>query len=94
MANATKGLLKDHNINVLPWPPKGVDLSPIENCFCEIQRRAKKKYCELKKPEQLWEYVSNMVFEEDFTDFIRKCYDNTHERWEQVYQNEGGPTNY
>jgi hypothetical protein len=51
MANATKGLLKDHNINVLPWPPKGADLSPIENCFCEIQRRAKKKYSELKKPE-------------------------------------------
>jgi hypothetical protein len=29
MANATKGLLKDHEINVLPWLPEGAKLSPI-----------------------------------------------------------------
>ncbi len=62
MANATKGLLKDHEINVLPWPPKGADLSPIENCFCEIQRRAKIKFGEITEQEELWEYVSEMVF--------------------------------
>jgi hypothetical protein len=36
---ATRGLLKDHDIDVVPWPP--ADLSPIENCFCEIQRKPK-----------------------------------------------------
>ncbi len=60
MANATKGLLKDYEINVLLQPP--ADLSPIENCFCEIQRRAKIKFGEITKQEELWEYVSEMVF--------------------------------
>jgi hypothetical protein len=54
MANATKGLLKDHEINVLPSPLKGADLSPIENCFCEIQGRAKIKFGEITKQEELW----------------------------------------
>jgi hypothetical protein len=58
-ANVTKGLLKDHEINVLPWR---TDLSPIENCFCEIQRRAKIKFGEITEQEELWEYVSEMVF--------------------------------
>ncbi len=60
MANATKGLLKDYEINVLPQP--SADLSPVENCFCEIQRRAKIKFGEITKQEELWEYVSEMVF--------------------------------
>ncbi len=62
MANATKRLLKNHEINVLPWPPKRADLSPIDNCFCEIQRRAKIKFGEITEQEELWEYVSEMVF--------------------------------
>jgi hypothetical protein len=62
MANATKRLLKDHEINVLPWPPKGADLSPIENYFCRIQHRAKIKFGEITEQEELWEYVSEMVF--------------------------------
>ncbi len=60
--NATKELLKDHEMNVLPWPTKGADFSPIENCFCEIQRRAKINFVEITKQEELWEYVSEMVF--------------------------------
>ncbi len=51
MTNATKRLLKDHEINVLPWPPKEADLSPVENCFCEIQRRAKIKLGEITGQE-------------------------------------------
>jgi hypothetical protein len=62
MANATKGLLKDHEINVLPWSPKGADLNPIENCFCEIQSKAKIKFGEITEQEEFWEYVSKMVF--------------------------------
>jgi hypothetical protein len=62
MANATKGLLKDDKINVLPWPPKGADLSPIENCFCEIQHRAKINFREITEQDELREYVSQTVF--------------------------------
>ncbi len=41
MAIATKELLEDYSINVIEWPPKGVDLSPIELCFSKIQLQVK-----------------------------------------------------
>jgi hypothetical protein len=41
MVTATRELLEEYNVNVIKWPPKGADLSPIELCFVEIQRRAK-----------------------------------------------------
>jgi hypothetical protein len=86
--------LSTRNINVIEWPPKGADLSPIENCFGEIQRRAKGNYSEIKTERELWDYVSNMVFEDDFTEFIQKCYDSVPERWKQVKLNEGGIIDY
>ncbi len=58
------------------------DLSPIDNCFCEIQSRAKIKFGEITKDDELWVYVSDMVVEDDFTQFVRRCYDNVLERWE------------
>jgi hypothetical protein len=79
-AKATRGLLKDHGIDVRPWPP--ADLSAIANCFCEIQRSAKIKFCEITKDDELWDYVSDMVMEDDFTQFIRRCCDNVRDRWE------------
>jgi hypothetical protein len=60
-----RGLLKEQDINVLPWPP--VDLSPIRNCFCEIHRKAKIKFGEITKDDKLWDYVSDIVIEDDFT---------------------------
>jgi hypothetical protein len=61
----------------VPWPP--VDLSLIENCFCEIQRRAKIKLGEITKDDELWDYVSDTVMEDYFTKFVRRCYDNVRE---------------
>ncbi len=71
---ATRGLLKDHDIAVEPWPP--ADLSPIENCFCEIQIRAKIKFGKIMKDDEPWDYVTDMVMECYFKKFVRRCYDN------------------
>ena len=94
MAAATQKLLADNDVNVIEWPPKGADLSPIENCFGEIQRRAKSQYSDIKTKNDLWEYVSEMVFEADFADFIKKCYDSIPNRWKQVKEKEGGVIEY
>ncbi len=72
--------MKDHDIAVVPWPP--ADLSPIENSFCEIQRRANIKLGQITKIDELWDYVSDMIMEDDFTQFFRRCKDKVLDRWE------------
>jgi hypothetical protein len=62
------------------WP--SADISLIENCFYEIQRKAKIKFGKILKDDELWDYVSDMVIEDDFAQFIRRCYDNVRDRWE------------
>jgi hypothetical protein len=51
MATAITELLEEFNINVIEWPPKVSDLSPIMLCFGEIQRRANEHYSEIKIKE-------------------------------------------
>ncbi len=82
MAHATTGLLADHEVNVVEWPPKGADLSPVELCFGEMQRRAKAKYSTITTKDELWEYVCKLVFKKDFTAFVKKVYDGVPAKWE------------
>jgi hypothetical protein len=70
-----------NDINVIEWPPKGADISPIEAFLGEMQRRAKKRYSEIKIQDELREFVSELVFEEQFTNFIKKCYDDVQSKW-------------
>ncbi|KAL4473456.1 hypothetical protein ABPG72_012135 [Tetrahymena utriculariae] len=74
-AKATQSYLKDNKVNVIEWPPKGADLSPIEYCFSEIQRKMKSYFSEITTKQQLWDRVSEMVFEEEFNEYVKKCYD-------------------
>jgi hypothetical protein len=37
-----------------------------------MQGRAKEKYAEIKIKDQLWDFISNLVFEEHFTEFVKK----------------------
>ncbi len=73
---------ENHDIDVVPWPPKVADLSPIEKCFYEIQRRAKIKFGEIPNDDELWDYASDVVMKDDFIQFFRRCYDNIQDRWE------------
>ncbi|KAL4478922.1 hypothetical protein ABPG72_019359 [Tetrahymena utriculariae] len=83
-AKETLDLLEKHSINIAEWPPKGADLSPIELCFGEIQRRSKKLYSQIKSKEDLWNYMSEIVFEEDFTLFIQKCQSGMNRQVEKI----------
>jgi hypothetical protein len=79
--------LEEYNINFIEWPPKGADLSLIEFCFGEIQRRAKEHYSNIKTKGKLWEYVKDIVFENDFIEFVQKYYNIRPDRWKQVFEN-------
>jgi transposase len=70
MATATRELLEEHDVHVVEWPPKGADLSPIEACFGEMQRQAKLHYSEITTPSELWDFVSDLVFENKFDEFV------------------------
>ncbi|KAL4478231.1 hypothetical protein ABPG72_016543 [Tetrahymena utriculariae] len=93
-AKATQSYLKDNKVNVIEWPPKGADLSPIELCFSEIQRKMKSYFSEITTKQQLWDRVSEMVFEEEFNEYVKKCYDSMPKRWQQVVETQGGLTEY
>jgi hypothetical protein len=69
--------LEEYNINFIEWPPKGADLSLIELCFGEIQQRAKQHYSNIKKQNELGDCISDIVFENDFIEFVQKCYNIT-----------------
>jgi hypothetical protein len=67
MATETLQLLNDNNIKVMNWPPKAIDLSPIEKCFGEMQRRAKAEISEIENKDELYDFLSDLVFEDHFT---------------------------
>jgi hypothetical protein len=40
-----------------------------------MQRRANEKYAEIKIKDKLWGFANNLVFEKNFTEFVKKDYD-------------------
>ena len=44
-APIVKKWFKDHNFNLLDWPPQSPDLSPIENLWAIIKRQLKHTKC-------------------------------------------------
>ncbi len=37
----------------------------------------------------MWDYVSDIVLKDDFTEFVQKCYKIMPDRWKQVFENQG-----
>ncbi len=50
-----------------------------------MQGRAKEKYAEIKIKDQLWDFISNLVFEEHFTEFVKKVYDEVPDKCNYVF---------
>jgi hypothetical protein len=44
----------------------------------------KKKYSETKEKDELWGFISTLVIEESFDEFIKKCYAGVKDKWKQV----------
>jgi hypothetical protein len=78
----TLQLFSDKNImNIWIGHPKEADMSPIENRFEEKQKRAKAKFSEIENKDILWDFVGDLIFEDDFIEVILKCYDNIQKLW-------------
>jgi hypothetical protein len=48
----------------------------------DTEKRAKIKFGEIMKDDEFWIYVSDMVMEDDSTQFFKRCYDNLRDIWE------------
>ncbi len=70
IATASIEILEEFNNNIIELPPKWVDLSPIELCFAEIQRRAKEYGTNIKTQDKIWDYVKDILFKKDFKEFM------------------------
>jgi hypothetical protein len=74
-SHRTRDWLRDQNINKFPWPARSPDLSPIENCWAELDRvRISPEYGNIQTSDQLFNALTAIWGSEDFQEYTRKVY--------------------
>ncbi len=53
----TKEWFKNHNLNVLKWPPQSPDMNPIENVWYVLETNSRKRQSHFKNLDELWEVL-------------------------------------
>ena len=94
-ARTTQSFLRDHNIDILPWPPYSPDQSPIEHLWetsqlkCAISRRPSppRNTCDLiTAVHEEWDRIPQSV--------VRRLIDSMHRRCVACCNALGGHTRY
>jgi hypothetical protein len=76
---------------VLPWIPKGCDISPIENVWAWIEDKVFLRESEIKNRKQLYEVTTELFYSDECTDLIKnKLYPSMKERVESLRRSRGG----
>jgi hypothetical protein len=47
-----QGFLQEQQMRVIDWPPKGCDMSPIENAWCQVLKEI--NHVGVNNQDQLW----------------------------------------
>lgn len=81
---------EERNIEILPWPPKSLDLSLIESVWSALKDKLKRSY---KSVEELIEDIENQWHSID-PNFIVSLYLSMRNRIQDVINAKGDPTDY
>jgi len=78
---------------VVDWPPKGADLSPIENFWAEVNREVNALQC--TSPDELWEALSETweLYREK-PNYFENLYDSIPNRIDEIIEKEGNWSKY
>ena len=92
-ARITRAFLNQSNINVLDWPSKSPDLSPIEHVWDELGRRVRNRRPQPKTRQELsvalateWDNIPRNI--------IRKFTSSMRRRCQAVFNSRAGHTRY
>lgn len=87
-ANATLEWLKDHDVNVLSWPPYSPDLNPLENLWAMMVQRVSRESLRSRADLQncinrVWDSIKRDVVNHlvlSFANRVKKCIRNRGEK--------------
>jgi transposase len=92
-AKVVKDYLGRQRYEVLDWPAKSPDLSPIENLWADLKRRLQVRQEEIKDQKSLWEVVQD-IWENTPAKTCLDLVDSMPRRLQAVIKAKGGPTKY
>lgn len=66
-SNRVRDLLEERGVAVMPWPPKGADMNPIENIWGNMKIQLSRRGLHSVTTDQLWDAVK------EEWDRLRQC---------------------
>ncbi|GFW46928.1 transposable element Tcb1 transposase [Trichonephila clavipes] len=83
----------NHQIELLPWPARSPDLSPIENMWSMVAQRLTQITPPADTPDQLWQHVE-AVWSAVPQEHIQSLFESMPRRVAAVISNNGGYSGY
>ncbi|GFW94288.1 transposable element Tcb1 transposase [Trichonephila clavipes] len=93
MARNIQRFLVNHQIKLLPWPARSLDLSPIKNKWFMVAQRLIQLTTPAAKPDQLWQRVE-AAWSAVPQEHIQSLFESMPRRVAVVISNNGGYSGY
>lgn len=93
VARIVQGFFVNHQIELLPWPARSPDLSPIENMWSMVAQRLTQSSSPAVTPDQLWQRVE-AAWSSVPQEHIQSLFESMPRRVAAVISNNGGYSGY
>ena len=93
VARIVQGFFVNHQIELLPWPARSPDLSPIENMWSMVAQRLTQSSSPAVTPDQLWQRVE-AAWSAVPQEHIQSLFESMPRRVAAVISNNGGYSGY